>query len=65
MREALDLARQGQPRNLFNYLTLAAKAETDFGVRPRGLALYVEAADADNAAALLKQGLSLLASWSI
>ncbi len=46
MREALALARQGQPRNLFNYLNLAAKAETDFGVRPRGHALYIEAADA-------------------
>ncbi len=45
-REALALARQGQPRNLFNYLNLAAKAETDFGVRPRGHALYIEAADA-------------------
>jgi phosphomannomutase len=37
--------------------------------RPSGNApemrCYVEAADADNAAALLKQGLSLLASWSI
>ena len=44
-REALALARQGQPRNLFNYLNLAAKAETDFGVRPRGYALYIEAAD--------------------
>jgi CHAT domain-containing protein len=45
-REALDLARQGQPRSLFNYLNLAAKAEVDFGVRPRGQALYIEAADA-------------------
>jgi len=45
-REALALARQGQPRNLFNYLTLAAHAETDFGVRPRGYALFIEAADA-------------------
>jgi phosphomannomutase len=37
--------------------------------RPSGNApemrCYVEASDADNAAALLKQGLSLLASWSI
>ncbi|MBN9497623.1 MAG: CHAT domain-containing protein [Alphaproteobacteria bacterium] len=45
-REALALARQGQPRNLFNYLILAAHAETDFGVRPRGYALFIEAADA-------------------
>ncbi len=45
-REALAFARQGQPRNLLNYLNLAAQAETDFGVRPRGLALFVEASDA-------------------